>query len=52
MIKPILLEDLLNLLNSSNNKIKIKFNQYNGEANPLDLYKANPDEINNDWQIL
>lgn len=49
MIKPILLEDLLNLLNSNNNKIKIKFNQYNGEANPLDLYKANPDEINNDW---
>lgn len=49
-MKEILLENLLNILNKEfNSKVKVKFNQYNGQDNPMELYKANPDEINNDW---
>lgn len=49
-MKEILLENLLHVLEKEfNTKVKVKFNQYNGLDNPMELYKANPDEINNDW---
>ena len=49
-MKEILLEDLLHILKKeTNSPIKIKFNQHNGFSDPMDLYKANPDEINNQW---
>lgn len=43
------LNDLLNLSNEELNNTKIKFNQWNGETNPIDRYKENPDIINNEW---
>lgn len=49
-MKEILLEDLLHILEKeTTSPIKIKFNQHNGFSDPMDLYKANPDEINNQW---
>ena len=49
-MKEILLENLLHILEKETNRpIKIKFNQHNGFSNPMDLYKDNPDEINNQW---
>lgn len=49
-MEEILLENLLQILKSDFvSKVKVKFNQYNGVDNPMELYKANPDEINNDW---
>ena len=49
-MKEILLEDLLHILEKeTKNPIKIKFNQHNGFTDPMDLYKANPDVINNQW---
>ncbi len=49
-MKEILLENLLHLLkNKCGEKAKVRFNQYNGYDNPMELYKANPNEINNNW---
>ena len=49
-MKDILLEDILHISEKeTRNHIKIKFNQHNGYTNPMDLYKANPDEINHQW---
>lgn len=49
-MKEILLENLLHILDKGyKTRVKVKFNQYNGLDNPMELYKANPDEINNDW---
>lgn len=46
----ILLENLLQLIKTNESKtIKVKFNQYNGVDNPMELYKENPDEINGNW---
>ena len=45
----IILEDLVKLLNVHNKVIKVKFNQFNGYNNPMDLYKNDPEEINNNW---
>ncbi|MFW2491568.1 GIY-YIG nuclease family protein [Clostridium chromiireducens] len=41
------LNDLLAFGDLSN--IKIKFNQYNGENDPMEVYKKNPDIVNNRW---
>ncbi len=46
------LEDLLHLLSYfPNDRIKIKFNQYNGEFDPMDLYKRDPEKVNTDWLL-
>lgn len=45
----ILLNDLLNFSEDEKNRAKIKFNIYNGEENPIELYKSNPDQINKEW---
>jgi hypothetical protein len=43
------LNDLLNLSEDELKNTKVKFNQWNGETNPIDRYKENPDIINNGW---
>lgn len=45
----ILLNDILNFSDEEIANVKVKFNQYNGCEDPLDLYKANPDEVNVNW---
>lgn len=30
-------------------KVKVRFNQFNGVADPMDEYKRNPDTVNNQW---
>lgn len=49
MIKPLYLNDLLQLSSEALNRAKIKFNQYNGEIAPMEVYLRNPDEVNNGW---
>lgn len=41
------LNDLLAFEDLSN--IKIKFNQFNGESDPMEEYKKNPDVVNDRW---
>lgn len=43
------LNDLLNLSEDELKNTKVKFNQWNGETNPIDRYKENPEIINNEW---
>lgn len=43
------LNNLLNLSTDELNRAKIKFNQWNGETNPIERYKADPEIINNEW---
>ena len=43
----IYLNDLLGLSNLEN--VKIKFNQWNTEEDPIDVFQANPELINNQW---
>ena len=52
MDSEITLENLLHLLSFfPNDIIKIKFNQHNGEYDPMDLYKRDPAQINVDWLL-
>ncbi len=32
-------------------RVKIKFNIYNHSDDPIELFKANPDTINNNWLL-
>ena len=41
----ILLEDILQL-DKYSSRVKVRFNQYNGYDDPMEVYKANPNEIN------
>lgn len=47
----ILLNDLLGFTPEElkHDRIKVKFNIWNGYVNPIDVYKRNPEEINNRW---
>lgn len=45
----IYLNDLLRISEQDFNNIKIKFNQWNGYNDPMELYQSNPDVINNEW---
>lgn len=49
MQKSLLLNDLLHLNQEDLDRAKIKFNQYNGEIEPMEVYLRNPDEVNNVW---
>ena len=44
----ILLNDLLSI---NEDFVRVKLNQYNGEEDPRELYKQNPDVINNVWLL-
>ena len=43
------LNDLLRISTETLKKTKIKFNQYNGEIEPMKVYLRNPEEINDRW---
>lgn len=45
----LLLNDLLHLSESDIDKAKVKFNQYNGDTEPIEAYLRNPDEVNTAW---
>jgi len=49
MIRQLKLNDILRIDESVINNVKIKFNQYNGEEDPMDVYLRDPEEINNEW---
>jgi hypothetical protein len=46
---PLVLNDLLHLSPSDLERAKVKFNQYNGETEPMDVYLRNPEDINTTW---
>ncbi len=48
-MKKILLKDLLNFSSEEIEKTKVKFNQHNGIANPMEVYIQNPEEVNTTW---
>lgn len=45
----LLLKNLLNFTNEETKNIKVKFNISSGEENPIELYKSNPEKVNNQW---
>ena len=47
--KPLLLNELLNMNQTDLAKAKVKFNQSNGVAEPMEVYLRNPNEVNIDW---
>ena len=49
MEKPLLLNDLLRLNQTALERTKVKFNIYNGEMEPMEVYLRNPDEVNTNW---
>ncbi len=49
MKKPLMLNDLLRFSLQDLNRTKIKFNQYNGKEDPLEVYLRNSDEVNGQW---
>ena len=48
-MEKIMLNDILGFEKDEIQSVRIKFNIYNGYSDPLELYKANPDEVNIDW---
>ena len=48
-MKKILLKDLLNFSSEQIEKVKVKFNQHNGDTNPMEEYIKNPEAINTGW---
>jgi len=47
----IFLNDIFHFTDEEKLKIKIKLNVWNGYNSPLDVYKNNPDVVNNDWLL-
>lgn len=47
--KKILLQDILNLSDADRERAKIKFNIWNGYENPIELFKQDPETLNNQW---
>lgn len=45
-MEKILLNDLLHI---DEDLVRIKFNNYNGTDDPLDVYKVAPEQINDGW---
>lgn len=45
----ILLKDLLHFSPDELSNVKIKFNQHNGEHDPLELYMSDPEIVNTQW---
>lgn len=48
-MQQLLLNDLLNIKSDDLKKTKVKFNQYNGEIEPMEVFLKNPDEVNHGW---
>lgn len=49
MSNKIYLQDIFNFSDNELKRVKIKFNQWDGQTDPLDKYIENPDIINNEW---
>jgi len=49
MKKSLFLNDLLRLSQRDLDRTKIKFNQYNGDIAPIEVYLRDPEEVNNSW---
>ncbi len=47
----ILLNDLVGLHDADLERSKVKFNQWNGVADPMEEYVRDPSTINNDWLL-
>lgn len=45
----IMLNDLLRFSGAEMDRVKIKFNQWNGWNDPMELYKENPEIVNTKW---
>ena len=45
----IMLNDLLKIENLEN--VKVKFNQFNGNIDPMEEYKHHPDIVNTNWLL-
>lgn len=45
----IILDNLLRIPDSESHIVKIRFNQHDGNDDPMDLYLRNPDIINSQW---
>ena len=50
-MQKILLNDILCFDEHEIQNARVKFNIYNGYHDPLELYKANPDEVNRNWLL-
>ena len=48
-MKRILLDDLLHIPEGIADSVKVKFNQYNGDSDPMDLYLREPEIVNTQW---
>ena len=48
-MQQLLLNDLLNINTDDLKKTKVKFNQNNGEIEPMEVFLKNPDEVNHRW---
>lgn len=48
-MEKILLDDILKIEDSQLDTVRLKFNIYNGSDDPVELYKEDPDKVNNDW---
>lgn len=49
MTDKIYLQDIFRFSDDNLKKVKIKFNQWNGQTDPLDKYIENHDIVNNEW---
>lgn len=47
----IYLDSILGLNHDQLNNVKIKFNVFNGDENPIDVFRRNPKEINEGWML-
>lgn len=47
----ILLNDLLHLSEQDIKRAKVKFNVFNGDVEPINEYKSNPDIVNKKWML-
>ena len=48
-MKRILLDDLLHIPEGIADSVKVKFNQHNGDSDPMDLYLREPEIVNTQW---
>lgn len=48
-MEKILINDLLNIPDCEIGNARLNLNVFNGNTNPLEEYKKNPDKINIDW---
>lgn len=50
-MKKIFINDILKIPTADISRTKLKFNIYNGYTDPLEIYKNDPDRVNNNWLL-